>query len=348
MDNNDTSDNSLYIHIPFCNIKCGYCDFLSFDDKQSLQEAYKDALLQELYNCMPSNRISTIYIGGGTPTALPAPLLNEILNSLPPCPDITCEANPDTLTAEKINTLKAGGVNRISLGLQAAQPHLLHAIGRKGDTKTFTDSFINLRNAGFSNINVDIMFALPRQTLEEWDDTLKLLIDLNPEHISAYALTPDVVDEKTDRLMYHHLINFLDKHGYKQYEISNFCKPGFESTHNIRYWTLAPYTGFGIGAHSFDGKMRWQNTSDIHKYTSNKICAKNIREEYIEADILAETIIMGLRMNKGVPTAIIPDTHYFWVQKMKTDGLLQQKDDRISLTSLGMDLANIIMLGFLE
>lgn len=340
----------LYIHIPFCLKKCGYCDFLSFDNMTMENEwaAYKDALICEIISTGQRFRpvdIQTIYIGGGTPTIWPGHFLSEILAVLPPAAEVTCEANPGTLTDEKISALVRGGVNRVSLGLQAWQPRLLKAISRAGTLESFQENYQALRSAGIGNISIDLMFALPGQSLEDWDETLEKVADLQPEHISAYALTPTDVDEETDRLMYHRCKTFLKERGYEQYELSNFCRPGFESKHNLKYWTLDPYIGLGLGAHSFENGVRWHNTTDIKKYISQKDIPNDIREGQVEADLSAERMILGLRMTKGVP----PDEYYRpWIDKMKADGLLQEESNRIFLTDLGMDLANIAMAGFLN
>ena len=361
-------DNGLYIHIPFCASKCGYCDFLSYDDKQKVQAAYKDALIRELSHC--TSFVDTIYIGGGTPTIWPAPFLSELLNALPHASEITCEANPGTLTMPKISALAKGGVSRISLGLQAWQPHLLKAIGRRSSTTAFLKNFHALRSAGFNNINVDIMFALPGQSLADWEETLKNVAVLEPEHISAYALTPTDMDEETDRLMYHNCKAFLRKRGYKQYELSNFCKPGFECKHNLRYWTCRPYTGYGLGAHSFDGKMRWNNTTDLEKYINifhskphataahrdkckSYLYSKDSSENIIKAETKLEFMIMGLRMTEGVLlNDDLWEAYSLWITKMINDGLLEKRQEengrRIALTDRGMDLANLVMAGFLE
>ena len=351
------ADNGLYIHIPFCASKCGYCDFLSFDDRQDAQAAYKDALINELAHS--ADFAHTIYIGGGTPTIWPASFLSELLEALPPAAEITCEANPGTLTRSKISALANGKVNRISLGLQAWQPHLLKAIGRRTGSEAFLKNFYDLRSTGFNNINVDIMFALPGQSIADWEETLKNVAALEPEHISAYALTPTDMDEETDRLMYHRCKAFLRERCYKQYELSNFCKPGFECKHNLRYWTCKPYTGYGLGAHSFDGKTRWNNTTDLEKYIteaskhSKDLAGSSIAENIVKAEIVPEFMIMGLRMTKGVLLdETLWQTYSLWITKMINDGLLEKRPAkngcRIALTDLGMDLANIVMAGFLE
>jgi len=374
------SSNGLYIHIPFCAAKCDYCDFLSFADKQNQWTSYKDALIAELSKYNSNIPIDTIYIGGGTPTVWPASFLSELFQALPPTlsnAEITCEANPGTLTAEKISVLSSGGVNRISLGLQACQPRLLENIGRQTAYETFLENFYELRRAGFNNINIDIMFALPHQKLADWEETLHHIVVLKPEHISAYALTPEentplwssygenICDEETDRLMYHRCKAFLQECGYIQYELSNFCKPGYESRHNLRYWTRKPYLGFGLGAHSFDGQVRWHNTTDLQLYLVDNLVnnktpfpdqTRHDRMPITKAEAMAEFMFLGLRMTNGVSvTAFLEafdqwphEVYGPWISQMKTDSLLQEKDEHIFLTDYGMDLANRVMAGFLE
>ena len=348
----------LYIHIPFCQSKCDYCDFLSFANREGDWETYIDRVVNELEPYGSGFLFDTIYIGGGTPTVLPAFLLKRLLDSLPPAlphAEITCEANPGTLDSGKISVLAAFGVNRISLGLQAWQDSLLKNIGRQTTTASFLENYHALRNAGFNNINVDIMFALPGQSPAHWEETLLNVSALNPEHISAYALTleentplwskygENICCEETDRKMYHYCKTFLQSRGYIQYEISNFCKPGFESRHNIRYWTRRPYFGIGHGAHSFDGSFRWCND-------------KKEPALITKADAMAEFMFLGLRMTKGVSEkdfsscfGFCPsDVYGSWINKMIEEGLLRKNDGRIYLTGLGMDLANRVMAGFLE
>ena len=371
--------NGLYIHIPFCLAKCDYCDFLSFADKQNQWTSYKNALISEISGYDFINPIDTIYIGGGTPTVWPSSFLSELLQALPPTlpnAEITCEANPGTLTAEKISALYFGGVNRISLGLQACQPHLLESIGRQTAYETFLENFHALRCQGFKNINVDIMFALPYQNLADWEETLQNIAALDPEHISAYALTPEehtplwprfgenICDEVTDRLMYHRCKAFLQEYGYVQYELSNFCKPGYESRHNLRYWTRKPYTGLGLGSHSFDGNSRWHNTTDLQQYlavnlTSNHTNNKKSRCNHTtinKTEAMSEFMFLGLRKTNGISVAgflkefgqLPREVYGPWIVKMEEDKLLQEKNGRIFLTDYGMDLANRVMAGFLE
>ena len=342
----------LYIHIPFCTAKCDYCDFLSFDNVKYQWEAYSKVLIGELKSYTPSAPIDSVYIGGGTPTVWPVTLLSESLKVLPKAIEFTCEANPSTLNDEKIAVLAEAGINRISLGLQAWQPHLLQAIGRRD--YAFTEAFEALRRGGFSNINIDLMFALPGQTMTDWKETLNQVVNLQPEHISAYGLTLEEstplysrfngFDEELDRQMYHYCKEFLQKNGYKQYELSNFCKPGFESIHNLRYWKHKPYRGFGLGAHSFENNQRWNITSSLDGYLNGNFSKENLTA-ISEKEAEAEAMILGLRMTEGVRPI---ESYRPWIEKMKNDELLIESNGRIFLSDRGMDLANIVMAGFLE
>ena len=361
-------NTGLYLHIPFCDTKCDYCDFISFSNKQNLWKDYKDTLIKEISSFTPTTPIDTIYIGGGTPTVWPSSFLSQLLEALPTTlrgAEVTCEANPGTLTKKKIDVLTSGGVNRISMGLQAWQPHLLKAVGRQSDIKSFLTNFRDMRQAGLNNINVDIMFSLPGQSLKDWEETLYQVTALKPEHISAYALTLeegsplrvrniDEIDEETDRLMYHRCKKILGDCGYIQYELSNFCKPGCESRHNVRYWLRKPYIGFGLGAHSFEGGVRWHNTTDMGQYLESQ--TKLGSTPIAKSDAMAEFMFLGLRTTKGVSAKAfaiefdkpLREVYGYWVNRMKKEELLQEKDGFISLTDLGMDLANRVMAGFLE
>ena len=346
--------SSLYVHFPFCLGKCGYCDFLSFVGLDERWEAYGEALLRELRGIRVDGGMASVYLGGGTPTVLTAGILARVLAEIPVAKEITCEANPGTLTAEKIAVLKEGGVNRISLGLQAWQDRILQAVGRRGNAAEFVQNFYDLRAAGFENINVDVMFGLPTQSMDDWQETLQNITDLQPEHISAYAFTPEVVDDETDRAMYHFCKDFLRERGFMQYELSNFCRMGKESLHNVLCWQRKPYIGVGLGAHSFDGKARWHNSTDLQHYITG-----SEREEYQEIDktsAMAEFMFLGLRLTAGVshedfynefgkfPMEIYGD----WLKKTEAMGLTTTKNNHTTLTDQGMDLANQVMTGFLE
>ena len=369
----------VYIHVPFCLQKCDYCDFLSFESCDSM-EPYVNALLHEIQNAQITQPISTIYIGGGTPTALPSHLLCKILDAVAsviatapvialapviagltrnPPTEITVEANPGTLSREYLHALKSHGVNRLSMGLQTTHPHLLRAINRIHTMEDFLENYHTARQLGFDNINVDLMFALPGQTLACWRDTLQEIIALSPQHISAYSLTPaentplwDALEagkitlpsDTTDREMYHLAREMLTAAGYTHYELSNFAKPDFESRHNIDCWRRVPYMAFGLGAFSFDGKTRRRNPDNMHDYLNGR--PPHVVEHLSEADHLAETMILGLRLTKGVPEADVPPIFAPQVAELIKKDLLVQRDGQVCLTTLGMDLANQVFETF--
>ncbi len=306
----------LYIHIPFCARKCAYCDFLSFSAPERLYRDYMDKLMEEICG-QGSNfseyRVSTIFVGGGTPSILPADLILELFATLSENFDIardaeiTLEANPGTLTMEKLEVYRQSGVNRLSIGLQSADDKELKYLGRIHSYESFLKSYQRARQAGFRNINVDLMSALPGQSVQSWKNTLKKVMMLKPEHISAYSLIveegtpfyerfgmtehcktseekpktaadvaaraavmtlPDLPDEDTDREMYHLTREMMAAHGYERYEISNYAKKGYECRHNLGYWSGVEYLGLGLGASSYTYGYRYHNTEDMQEYLS--------------------------------------------------------------------------------
>ncbi len=329
---------SLYVHIPFCVKKCLYCDFLSFPIGGRTvynMEKYIDALINELrlweYAFQESMageplRFKSVFIGGGTPTCLPAELLfklgAEIKKFISADTEFNIEANPGTITDEHIEVFKKILINRVSLGLQSANDNELKCLGRIHSFNEFLNSFNKLRQSGFENINIDLMSDIPKQTVKSYENTLKEVLNLSPEHISAYSLiiepgTPfeklwdsgklDIADEETDRKMYKLTKEMLKEYGYYRYEISNYCKPRRECIHNISYWTGGNYLGIGLGAASYVEGIRFCTTRDYNRYineneqslflrqicdvNSTKVCAANStywkkiaerREEYTE------------------------------------------------------------------
>ncbi|MCL2203572.1 MAG: radical SAM family heme chaperone HemW [Defluviitaleaceae bacterium] len=389
----------IYIHIPFCRSKCAYCDFLSFADKadnatrEVLMADYTQALLAELEAARRGDMggcvIDTVYIGGGTPTALPASFLCEIIAGarrfrLAPGAEITVEMNPGNISTGSnplpVAALKAVGVNRLSIGLQAWQDFLLARIQRAHTAGDFMQTFRAARDAGFDNINVDLMFSLPGQTMDMWRESLEGLIALRPEHISAYSLTPaqgtplwdwleagavTLPDDEADRAMYRDANALLERAGYRRYEISNYALPGRESRHNVNTWKRRPYRGFGLGAHSFEGSAegggtRWHNTEDMGKYLhawKHKLeggCREDITP-LTPAEAMAETLILGLRLTRGVDEEEfraafgknIRDCYGAQVQKHIAGGLLAREKNRLFLTPLGTDLANQVFMAFI-
>ena len=462
---------SIYINIPFCVKKCGYCDFLSFpvrdcgsgtaaapdgSSKCGVPEEYLQRLLCEISQeggDYADREVDTIFVGGGTPSLLTAgqamALMERIYRSFRVAPDaeITIEANPGTLTKEKLKGYLEAGVNRLSIGLQSVDDGELATLGRIHRFLDFQQNYELARDCGFRNINIDLMSGLPGQSVESWLRTLHTAVKLAPEHISAYGLMIEegttfyqryradregyetagdgqnsIVDSKScatvkgqndindlqssiaverqngintsqsgmavegrntdtgvrkekrlpseeeERQMYHKTKEILEQYGYRQYEISNYAKPGYECKHNIGYWTRKEYAGFGLGASSMFCNKRWKNTSEwkeYMEYTGSKeeaITGNEGRETQLKREVsilsvqeqMEETMFLGLRMNRGVSKAEfeklygadMEELYGAWLHKMTAEGLLHD-GDRVSLTDRGRDLANYVMAGFL-
>jgi len=368
---------SLYIHIPFCKQKCLYCDFPSFGGSEALMIGYAEALSKEIKK-IPEKKINTIFIGGGTPTYLCLEGWKIIKNSIDKlCKDdsieFTVEANPGTIDKEKLIFFKELGVNRISMGLQAVQNSLLKRLGRVHTIEQFKESYNLARECGFSNINVDIMFGLPGQSLEDLVETLRDIIALNPEHISCYSLIVEegtpfykmyeegklvLPDEDLERDMYRTAVNMLEEGGYFQYEISNFSKKGKESRHNLVYWNLGDYIGCGSGAHSYFEGKRFNNEVQIEKYIQRmKNEHSAVVEEYKNSskDDMEEFMFMGLRKLEGVSERDFSERFKMninlvygkVIDKYIKQGLLIRADDRVFLTSRGIEISNTVMAEFI-
>jgi len=398
---NNNQGMGLYIHIPFCVSKCMYCDFLSFEGLGAgIHEQYVRALTKELrqtaewqanlkqHNTATGSsvvlpRIDTVYIGGGTPTALSSPLLCEILQevqrfNLAYGVEITLEMNPITNPLSALADYARIGVNRLSIGLQAWQDLFLRGLRRAHTSAEFIETMQAARDAGINNINVDLMFGLPLQSLWHWRESITQVVAHSPAHISAYSLTPaedtplwdamaagkiNLPCESTDRAMYHDAIKMLGAAGYEHYELSNFAKPGRESRHNIDCWIREPYLGLGLGAHSFDGERRWRNASDMGRYLDvwgasgegEETCIREDVEVLSRRDAMAETMFLGLRMIKGVSTQKffqdfgqqLTDCYGQELEMLVAKGLIVCTPERVALTPLGMDLANQVFEVFL-
>lgn len=365
---------SLYVHIPFCIKKCLYCDFNSYSNNNLLQDAYIDSLLKELSN-IKQKRFETIFVGGGTPTILSfentEKLLKKLVEFYPT--EFTFEANPGTLNKEKLSLIREYGVNRISIGLQAWQDNLLKKLGRVHTQKEFFESYSLARKLGFNNINIDIMFGIPNQSLLDWQETLYEVIKLKPEHISSYGLiieegTPFynlyndgklcLAEEEEERDMYHLAIKELGKNGYEHYEISNFSLPNKECNHNITYWRLEDYLGVGAGAHSFIHNKRYSNFRSLEEYIKG-IKENNIIDEIsmeTTEDLISEYMFLGLRMIKGISKEAfyekfklsVKDIYEKEISMLINKGLLIENDTNIHLSSLGIDFSNQVFVEFLK
>ena len=372
---------SLYIHIPFCAQKCLYCDFPSFARKDHLRKAYIEALNKEIISLREKHNnleINTIFIGGGTPSVLESDELEYLLKEvakLNMAKDIeySMECNPGNLTEEKLEVMKKYGVNRISMGLQAKQDNLLKGLGRIHNYKTFKENFLLAKKVGFNNINVDLMFGLPNQKLNEWEETLREIISLEPAHISAYSLIIEegtafynlyendklkLPTEEEERKMYHLAKKILEENGFNQYEISNYAKEGKECRHNLAYWNMDNWIGVGSAAASYINGKRIKNISSVEEYI-NSINEKGEAVEEIinnsKNDNMEEFMFMGLRKINGIDenefknrfSMNINDVYGEIINKYIDAGLLIRESGRIFLSEKGIEISNIIMADFL-
>lgn len=378
----NTKTIGLYIHIPFCRQKCLYCDFPSWAGKEGQMQGYVDALTKEIENRgkeYADRKVVSVFFGGGTPTTLSIPMLEQLMQAvfanwdIAEDAEITTEANPGTLDGEMASALKRMGFNRLSMGVQAWQNRLLRDLGRIHTIETFQENLKAVREAGFTNINTDLMFALPNQTMADWQETVRNIVALHPEHISAYSLileegTPffdryekgelKPAEEDLDREMYHWAIEYLAEHGYEQYEISNFAKKGRESRHNRIYWQAEEYLGMGLGSHSYMAGERFHNIYDLQKYMQADGDVSLLKEEVeviTEEDALAEFMFLGLRLTEGVSFARfrerfgreMKNIYGEQIEELEKDGLLQEDEKGIRLTARGVDISNFVFEKFL-
>jgi oxygen-independent coproporphyrinogen III oxidase len=363
----------LYVHVPFCASKCAYCDFASCAGREADIPRYVDAVIREIARRgveAGHPQANTIFLGGGTPSLLgefqAARILVALFNAftIEEGAEVTCECNPGTLTPLLARTLNKAGVNRLSLGAQASQQRLLRILGRIHDWDEVVASFKLAREAGFDNINLDVMFGLPTQTAADLREMLTAAIALSPTHISSYGLivedgTPishDIAagklalpDEEVEREMYELARQTLAEQGFEQYEISNFARQGCACRHNIGCWTRVPYLGFGCAAHSFFDECRTMNPSTIDAYLSGEE-PKNERISKKEARF--ESLMLGLRMTRGVSDTDFTRMHGATIRgafgkkldKPIAAGLLEWHDGALRLTRLGMDLQNSVLV----
>lgn len=373
----------IYIHIPFCVRKCLYCDFLSAPADEGTRERYLEALLTEIrgrgreYAGRP---VTSVFFGGGTPSLLGGVQIKGLLDTLSGSfllardAEITLEANPGTVDPEKLSAYARAGVNRLSIGLQSADNGELSAIGRIHTWEQFLEAYHQARQAGFANINVDLMSTLPGQSLESYCSTLKKVLSLAPppEHISAYSLileegTPlydryqaglaDIPDEDTDRRMYQETKRMLEEAGYRRYEISNYAKEGFACRHNCGYWRRKDYLGLGLGASSMTGNVRFKNGEELSRYLRDPLGCRQDVQRLAVTEQMEEYMFLGLRLTDGVEAGgfqeafgCTPGEKYGSViDKNIQDGLLEYRDEgrRLALTERGLDLANYVMAQFL-
>lgn len=377
----------LYLHIPFCVRKCAYCDFLSFPAEEEVRKRYVNCLIEEIrqFDLAEDYVAATIFFGGGTPSLLEGSEIRRIMNTIRERfsdiredAEITIECNPGTLTEEKLLIYKEAGINRLSLGLQSADEMELKLLGRIHTYEQFEENFYLARKAGFANINVDLMSALPGQSIENYRKTLQKVCKIAPEHISAYSLiieqgTPFaerygqdaakretgekpqyLPSEEEERRMYEDTETILSDYGFHRYEISNYAKEGYACRHNIGYWKRVDYAGFGLGASALQNPLRYKNTEDLQEYLNHDFSKKELlvltKDNQIE-----ETMFLGLRMTEGISLSKfekqfgcpLPVVYRREIDRLTEGGMLRIENDRIFLTEKGMDVSNYVLSEFL-
>ena len=395
----------LYIHVPFCVRKCFYCDFLSAPAVEEEREAYIEILCERIKahgKLLKDYKLVSIFLGGGTPSILTAEQTGRILAairegfsdaleeaSLNPAEqvsfnlkekafpgwgdiEITTELNPGTVTREKLLAYKSFGINRLSIGLQSADDRELKTLGRIHNYQEFLDTYRMAREAGFTNINIDLMSAIPGQTLKSYEETLRKIAVLSPEHISAYSLiieegTPfyewygeggslaELPDEETERLMYARTKEILKEYGYERYEISNYAKPGFECRHNLGYWERREYLGLGAGASSLIGNVRFIEPVDIKTEHISDLYAEKEQVQVLSSrEQMEEFMFLGLRKMKGISVrqfyelfnTPIEDVYGRQINELVGQGLIEY-GEYIRLTERGIDVSNRVLAEFL-
>ncbi len=391
----------IYVHVPFCKTKCPYCDFNTYQGIESLTSAYIDAVTEEIALwgwVLQSPRVNTIFLGGGTPSYLPRDGVGRIIqamrNAFPLRRDaeITVEANPDDLDSAKCDYLLSLGVNRLSIGLQSTNPGLLNMLGRRHGSEQAALAFRTARAAGFNDVNLDLMYGLPEQTIDQWRDTVEQVTSWGPQHLSLYCLTLEEgtpmhrqvregglpkPDEDLAADMYSHARSALEGAGYHHYEVSNWCRPGHESRHNIGYWRNLPYLGVGPGAHSSLAGYRFWQVSSPRQYIASvkqwaegdpKACSAMTGEllgticpvsgwEQIDIDTAcAETMFLGLRLLDGLDLAVaseqvgidLESKYRPQIRDLVDLGMLERQDSRLRLTSGAYLIANQVFMRFVE
>lgn len=391
----DMADLGLYIHIPFCEKKCDYCDFLSAPADRETKEAYVKALIAEIHSyktVAAEYLVRTVFIGGGTPSSIDGKYIYDILDAVKEVfaitgvntsagtdgvisegkvnAEITIEVNPGTVSREKLDYYRMSGINRLSFGLQSADDRELKLLGRIHTYEDFVRNYRLAREMGFYNINIDLMSALPGQTMSGWMNTLCAAAALKPEHISAYSLiieegTPfhlryreEDQDEELDREIYAGTKEYLERYGYKRYEISNYAKPGFECRHNSSYWRRTEYLGIGLGSSSLLRNQRYRNEDRLKDYIRLSGDYHNIRRDIKQLAVreqMEEFMFLGLRMSSGISKeefkqqfgSSMDMIYGDAIRRSVREGLLHMNENQLYLTDKGIDLSNMVFTRFL-
>lgn len=365
----------IYVHIPFCLKKCLYCDFCSFPEGKDKTERYAKELCRRIETAPEhSDRIAdTLYFGGGTPTLLPVEIFGQIFETVNKCFDlldtaeITAECNPATADKKYLRALRDIGINRLSIGLQSVHEKELSALGRSHSFEDFLRTYEYAREAGFSNISADLMYGIPHQTRNSFEESLSRLSELSPEHISAYGLkvekgTPfykmrdrlPLPDEETECEMYLLMSELLPRYGYYKYEISNFAKKGRESKHNLKYWTGGEYLGFGVAAHSYFGGERFGNSRDMDAFMRGE-CIECERYTVSDRERINEYIMLSMRLARGIDLSVLEKMTgkgfyelFPSAKALKLNGYITEQNGRAAFTDKGFLVSNTILSDMLE
>jgi len=363
---------ALYVHIPFCLTRCGYCDFNTYAGLDHLAGGYVDMLVKEAglwATDWESLEFVSFFFGGGTPTTLPAARLVRLLDDLRgvfafvPEAEITSEANPDTLDEAYLSALLEAGVTRLSMGVQSFDPEVLTALERIHSPEAALRAFAAARQAGFGNVNLDLIYGACGETLDSWRRTLEWAIDLGPEHLSCYALTVEPAtplgrkvaaglvpapDPELQADMYESACALLADAGYEHYEVSNWARPGYRCLHNMGYWEGRPYLGLGAGAHSYRDRVRWWNVRPPQQYMATLAAGMKPvsgREMLSEEENKLERLLLGLRVADGVPAIWVDPSR---AEPFLAEGLAEHRNGRLALTDRGLFLANEVVLELVE
>ena len=350
--------SGLYVHVPFCDKRCDYCDFVTFSDRPNVIDPYLNALDRELA-FHTGTSIKTLFIGGGTPTALSAEQIARLMSSirgrldLSPLVEATVEANPESATSDRLSAYREGGINRLSIGLQTTNDETLARLGRLHDFDGFLRAYGGARSAGFENVNIDLMFGLPGQTMADWQTTLDRVIDLRPEHVSAYALKVETgtrffrdgveADGDLQADMYLLASETLERAGFSHYEISNFARPGRESLHNLRYWLNEDVIGVGVSAAGYRNGVRRKNTSKLHPYIEQCLAGTLPEAEETSLDLSErdrEDLMLRLRLRSGADASALRNAGVPNLDVFLSRGLAIETDGRFALRPAGWLLSN--------
>jgi oxygen-independent coproporphyrinogen-3 oxidase len=377
----ETSPAGIYLHIPFCATRCHYCNFVTGGYEEQLAARYVRALREEIVQREwppAQTRVETIYFGGGTPTTLTPAQLGEILETIAQTfliddrAEVTIEANPGSLSEERLREIRQTGINRISFGVQSFDDRELAMIGRNHQAEEARRAVSMARSAGFDNLSLDLIAGLPEQRMETWKRNLAEIFALAPDHLSVYLLElyPDAplshriergelraIEDELTVAMYYALVDEAPRHGFEQYEISNWSRPGCQSRHNLKYWTGAPYAAFGVSAAGYDGGTRWANQRRLHDYLAlieGGVSPITERTVLDEADREGESLFLGLRLEEGVDLAAhearfgvsVRDRYGAEVERLVGAGLLEWTPTHLRITRAGKVLANEVFAIF--